>query len=255
VKDRRNGSSAIPSQPKTSQPKTSLPKTSWDELNQRIVACLKCPRLTEHCRTVAQVKRRAYLDQDYWGKPLPNFGSKRYKLLVVGLAPGAHGANRTGRMFTGDRSGDWLYRALFRAGFASQEQASSLSDGLKLKQCAITNVCHCAPPQNKVTAEEVANCRGFLKTLLELSIPRVIVALGKLAWDQLVRLAKSENWIEGRQPKFQHAARVEINIANSKTAKTVTLLGSYHPSQQNTFTGRLTEKMLDDVFSTAKEIC
>ncbi|MCA9111765.1 MAG: uracil-DNA glycosylase [Planctomycetaceae bacterium] len=220
--------------------------TKWDQLNRQIVTCEKCPRLRKHCQRIAEEKRRAYLDWDYWGRPVPNFGDPRGKLLIVGLAPGAHGANRTGRMFTGDRSGDWLYRALDRAGYASQAESVSVNDGLALFGCSITAVCHCAPPDNKPTAEEVEHCRDWFQQTVDLVKPRVFLALGQLAWRAVIELARSREWYAGKLPKFGHGATVDL-IGQRY------LIGSYHPSQQNTFTGRLTEKMLDDVFAQIRK--
>ncbi|MDA1055041.1 MAG: uracil-DNA glycosylase [Planctomycetota bacterium] len=219
----------------------------WDNLNHQIVSCRKCPRLAQHCEQVAREKRRAYRDWDYWGKPVPNFGDPRAKLLIVGLAPGAHGANRTGRMFTGDRSGDWLFRALHKSGFANQASSSAGDDGLKLVNCAITAVCHCAPPANKPTTDEVQNCRPFLQETIDQLPVRVFLALGQLGWKAMLAEAKRREWWIGKQPKFGHGAKVKL-------AADRWLLGSYHPSQQNTFTGRLTEPMLDRVFREARRL-
>jgi uracil-DNA glycosylase family 4 len=202
-----------------------------------------CPRLIEHCQDVAINKRAAYQSEQYWGRPVPNFGPSNARLLIVGLAPAAHGANRTGRMFTGDRSGQWLYRALHRAGFANQSTFESAQDGLQLIDCAITAVCHCAPPDNKPTRDEIENCRPFLERTWEQLKPRVIVALGKIAWTATFQLAKARGEWEGRLPTFSHATTVDL--------RTTLVIGSYHPSQQNTFTGRLTEAMLDRVFEMA----
>ena len=219
-----------------------------EKLNRRIVRCRKCTRLIDHCKNIAKEKRRAYAKEKYWGKPVPNFGVSTGGLLIVGLAPGAHGANRTGRMFTGDRSGDWLYRALHRAGFANQATSTSADDALQLLRCQITAVCHCAPPDNKPNAAEIRNCQTFLANTIEISNPRVILTLGKLAFDAVTRFALAREWIEHPRPKFGHGKLVELG--NKKW-----LLASYHPSQQNTFTGRLTESMLDEIMYTAKELC
>lgn len=224
--------------------------SDWQALNRSVVNCTQCPRLIKHCKTIAKVKRKAYLDDDYWGKPVPNFGPAKVPLLIVGLAPGAHGANRTGRMFTGDRSGDWLYRALFKAGFCSQPESTADDDGLKLKKCAITAVCHCAPPDNKPTTDEVKNCAVFLDRTIRLCRPRVFLALGSIAWNAMARYAIERRWLEKPRPKFGHAATVELAIPRRKG---VFLVGCYHPSQQNTFTGKLTEKMLDDLLTGVKK--
>ncbi len=224
-------------------------KSRWTALHQRIVNCEKCPRLRKHCQKVATEKRKAFRDQEYWGRPVANFGSANVELLIVGLAPGAHGANRTGRMFTGDRSGDWLYRALHRAGFANQPTATGLDDGLKLTNCTITNICHCAPPDNRPNREELEACRPFFHQTLELCRPRVVLALGGMAWNATIEAFIELNQMQRvtPRPKFAHAAKLNVN-------QRLTLLASYHPSQQNTFTGRLTEKMLDQVFANAKRL-
>jgi uracil-DNA glycosylase family 4 len=220
---------------------------SWDALNRRIVQCELCPRLRDHCRCVAQTKRKSFADDDYWARPLPNFGDPQGRLVIVGLAPAAHGANRTGRMFTGDRSGQWLFRALHKAGFANRAESESRDDGLELIDCAITAVCHCAPPDNKPTLEEQANCQSWLSATIELLPAKVFLALGQIAWNACVAEARRRAWLQGPRPKFAHAAQVKLNGERW-------LLGSYHPSQQNTFTGRLTAPMLDAVFSTARQI-
>lgn len=219
----------------------------WERLNRDIVMCQACPRLIQHCRQVAVEKRKSYMDDDYWGRPVPNFGPSRADLLIIGLAPGAHGANRTGRMFTGDRSGDWLYRALHKAGFASQQKSTDVKDGLKLNRCAITAVCHCAPPTNRPTTAEIGKCRGWLEATFDLCAAQIYLALGQIAWKATIdQLSAKGSW-QGKRPKFSHAAKVQLD--NRKW-----LLGSYHPSQQNTFTGRLTEEMFDDVFVIANQL-
>lgn len=224
-----------------------MTRDAWRQLNDQIVACQRCPRLIAHCELVAATKRASFVDSDYWGRPVPNFGDSAAKLLIVGLAAAAHGANRTGRMFTGDRSGEWLYRALHRAGFANQATAVSIDDGLQLIDCAITAVCHCAPPDNKPLPAEIAACQEWLDDTVAVTEPRILLALGQIAWRAVVELARRRGWYAGRLPKFAHAARCEL--AGGRT-----LLGSYHPSQQNTFTGRLTEAMLDDVFAMARDV-
>jgi uracil-DNA glycosylase family 4 len=220
----------------------------WQELNRQIVACELCPRLTDYCR-VAGEKRRAYQDWTYWGKPVPNFGDPKARLLIVGLAPAAHGGNRTGRVFTGDRSGDWLFRALHKAGFANQPTSVDLNDGLELTDCAITAVCHCAPPGNKPTLAEVENCRNWLERTVDDLPVRVFLALGQIAWQAAVREARRREWLSGksRSPKFAHATQASLTGERW-------LLGSFHPSQQNTFTGKLTEPMFDAVFEAAREL-
>jgi uracil-DNA glycosylase family 4 len=183
---------------------------------------------------VAREKRAAFMGEEYWGRPVPNFGDPDATGLIVGLAPAAHGANRTGRMFTGDRSGDWLYRALHKAGLASQATSVSIGDGLDLKRVMVTAIAHCAPPANKPTPEEVANCRRHFQATLALRPWRAFLCLGGLAWVELWR-----NLGEAGRPRFAHCA-------TRTTAGGIVVVASYHPSQQNTFTGRLTEAMLDD---------
>jgi uracil-DNA glycosylase len=193
-------------------------------LQQEIVACERCPRLRDHCRQIAQVKRRAYRDHEYWGQPVPSFGDPEARVLILGLAPGAHGANRTGRMFTGDKSGEFLFRALHETGFGSEG-------------AYITASAHCAPPDNKPTREELANCRPYLeRELTLLKNLRVVVALGRIAFDTYLSIVKERR-------KFGHNVVHDLNPI---------LIASYHPSQQNTSTGKLTAKMLREVFEQAR---
>jgi len=222
---------------------------SWQRLQKQIVSCGRCPRLREHCANIATVKRRAFADCDYWGKPVPNLGEPLGRLLIVGLAPAAHGANRTGRMFSGDRSGEFLFRALHETGFCNQPGGAHPDDGLRLIDLAITAMAHCAPPDNKPTIEELENCRSFFDATID-TMPnlRGIVALGKIAFDGCVRLYRSRGWALPRPaPRFAHGALYEFPRAPF-------LLASFHPSQQNTFTGRLTPKMLRDVFRRATRL-
>jgi uracil-DNA glycosylase family 4 len=217
-------------------------------LSEQIVKCELCPRLIGHCREVAITKRRAFLDWDYWGKPVPSFGDITARLLVLGLAPGAHGSNRTGRMFTGDRSGDFLYRSLHKAGFASQTESRSADDGLWLTDAWITAAAHCAPPGNKPSPLELRNCRPFLERELEiLTNVQVVVALGKIAFDTWLSILKQRGTIE-RLSGFRFGHGVLYSSVFPA------LLGSYHPSQQNTSTGKLTQAMLDDVFDQAAQL-
>ncbi|MEW6209499.1 MAG: uracil-DNA glycosylase [Acidobacteriota bacterium] len=213
-------------------------------LQNEVIDCSRCERLVEWRNQVAREKVRRFAQEDYWGRAVPSFGDPRARLLIVGLAPAAHGANRTGRMFTGDRSGEWLYRALHRAGFASQPHSTNRSDGLLLIDCYITAVIHCAPPRNKPLKEEIENCRRFLLREIELlSRVRVVMALGGIAFEAAIRAFG----LEGERRKFSHG--VECRLRGGKY-----LLVSYHPSQQNTFTGRLTEDMLDRVVMRARAI-
>ncbi len=191
---------------------------------------------------VADEKRASYADDEYWGRGVPGFGDAKAKLMIVGLAPAAHGANRTGRMFTGDRSGDWLYGALFRAGFANQPESTSVNDGLKLTGAWVTSPVKCAPPLNKPTTEEIATCRPFFERELALLKPRVLIALGGIGFSSVIR-----HFDVRPRPKFGHAVEVQIDDRT-------TVLGSYHVSQQNTFTGKLTEPMLDAVFNRARQL-
>ena len=218
-------------------------------LNQEIVSCHLCPRLREHCERIAMVKRRAYREFDYWGKPVPGFGDPDARVLILGLAPGAHGSNRTGRMFTGDESGNWLYRVLHATGFASQPTSKTREDGMVLHDLFITASARCAPPGNKPTPQEIRNCRPFLERELGLFCNlKVVVALGKIAFDNYLDIQKARGIIKSRAAfEFGHNRAFQIG-------ETV-LISSYHPSQQNTATGKLTEKMLRDVFRRARKLC
>ena len=219
----------------------------WNGLNRQITTCDRCPRLRDYCGQIARDRRRAFQHDEYWGRPVPNFGDPQARLLIVGLAPAAHGANRTGRMFTGDRSGLWLYRALHKAGFANQAESATADDGLQLIDCAITAACHCAPPDNKPAREELGQCRDWLQQTVELLQPRVFLALGQIAWQATVDELKRIEWAAGRLPKFGHGTIAQLVDGRA-------LVGSYHPSQQNTFTGRLTEPMFDGVFDQIREL-
>jgi len=213
-----------------------------------VIACRRCPRLVAWREQVAREKRAAFRDEQYWGRPLPGFGDPSARVLVLGLAPAAHGGNRTGRIFTGDRSGDWLFAALYRTGFANQPQSVSRDDGLTLRDCYVTASVRCAPPANRPLPAERDNCLPYLeRELTLLSSVRVIVCLGGFAWDVALRAAAALGAAIPRpRPRFGHGASAEI----ARWA----LLGCYHPSQQNTFTGRLTEPMLDAVFEQANSL-
>lgn len=238
--------------------------TTLDELIQlqeEIVSCEACPRLVAFRQAIAQTKRRAYRDDEYWGRPVPSFGDPYARLVIVGLAPAAHGGNRTGRLFTGDRSGDWLYRALFRAGFANQPQSRHRHDGLTLSDAYITAACHCAPPQNQPTREELATCRRYLVREFELlTCARVFLCLGQIAFQATLtawqeRGAGLPEPVEappGRQPRFQHGALYRWSNLPEQT-QPVWLLASYHPSQRNTQTGLLTEEMFDAILRRARD--
>ena len=230
-------------------------RSALASLDAEVADCRRCPRLVEWRERVAREKRASFRDDAYWGRPVPSFGPGPVPVWVVGLAPAAHGANRTGRMFTGDRSGDWLFRALHRAGFASQPEATSANDGLTLDGIRITAAVHCAPPDNKPTPAERKACRPFLEREFTILRPhlRVIVALGGFAWNQTLRVVSDEGVkVPVPRPKFGHGVEVELDLGGN--AGPATLLGSFHPSQQNTFTGRLTEEMFDAVWSRAREL-
>ena len=224
------------------------PTTPLGELTAEIVACRACPRLVAWRELVAHEKRAAFRDEEYWGRPVPGFGDPAARVLVLGLAPAAHGGNRTGRVFTGDRSGDWLFGSMHRSGFANQPTSVGVDDGLRLDDAYVAAAVRCAPPDNKPTTEERDRCRPFLdRELGALPRVRVVVALGGFAYDVAARtIAASGVTIPRPRPRFGHGAEL--------TAGALTVIGCYHPSQQNTFTGRLTEPMLDDVFLRARRL-
>lgn len=221
---------------------------SLEALRHEVTTCRQCPRLVDHREEVAQTKRRMYMDWDYWGRPVPGFGDPQAQLLVVGLAPAAHGANRTGRMFTGDRSGNWLYRAMHRFGFANQPTSEHREDGLELTGAYVTAVVRCAPPDNRPTADERDACLPYLhREFALLTNVQVIVALGHVAYAGVWQLAKAHG-ISGPRPAFGHGE------VHRLAPDFPVVICSYHPSQQNTQTGRLTEPMFDAVFRTAREL-
>jgi uracil-DNA glycosylase len=218
-------------------------KSKLETLNQEIISCRKCARLVAWREEVARVKRKAYQDQDYWGKPVPGFGDPQARVLIVGLAPGAHGSNRTGRSFTGDASGGFMYPALYRAGFANQPTAVSRDDGLTLNDLYIAASARCAPPDNKPTREELDNCQPYLERELEILKPKVIVCLGRIAFERILRIYSVRNsaW------KFGHGSHSQLENGTW-------VLCSYHPSQQNTLTGKLTVSMFDAIWTKAKSL-
>jgi uracil-DNA glycosylase family 4 len=227
-----------------------VPSTPLASLNADIVTCRRCPRLVAHREAVARRRKPQFAAWEYWGRPVPGIGDPRARVLLVGLAPAAHGGNRTGRMFTGDRSGDWLFRALHEAGFASQATSTAVGDGLRLKDAYITATTRCAPPANKPTTAEMTRCRPFLLEELRcLRRVRVVVALGKIGWDAYLRSRRESGLGVPRPlPRFGHGAVAPMPEGGP------TLLGCFHPSQQNTFTGKLTREMLRAVFVRAREL-
>lgn len=213
-------------------------------LEREVIACRRCPRLVRWREEVGRVKRAAYAGEDYWARPIPGFGDPDARVYVLGLAPAAHGANRTGRIFTGDRSGDWLFAALWRAGFASQPESRALDDGLELDRCFVSAAVRCAPPANRPTPRERDACLPYAaRELVLLPRVRVIVCLGAFGWDAAWRLVDPAR---RPRPKFGHGVEAR--------AGQITVLGCFHPSQQNTFTGKLTEPMTDDVLRRAREL-
>ena len=229
-----------------------LTSNNWNnqlqDINNRIINCSKCPRLTKYRKMVSISKRLMYRDQPYWGKPVPSFGDEQAQTLIVGLAPAAHGGNRTGRMFTGDKSGDWLYGALYRNGFANHPDSQGIHDGLTIQDIYITAAVHCAPPDNRPNKEEFEACGHYLvEELLSLKNLSVVLALGKIAFESYLTAIKTLGVnLPSPKPKFGHG--VQFQIANG-----IRLFGSYHPSQRNTQTGRLTQPMFDSIFRTIRK--
>lgn len=221
-------------------------------ITREVVRCTKCPELRVYCEQVAVEKKRAYRDWTYWGKPVPAFGDPNARVVLVGLAPGAHGSNRTGRMFTGDASGDFLYPALHRAGFATQSSAISIDDGLELRDCFITAAARCAPPQNKPTPAELANCFPYLvREFAALDKMQVIVGLGAIGTKAAIDALRANDYvIEPKSWKFGHG----LEISATKDKRRITIVASFHPSRQNTNTGKLTKTMFDRIFTRANEL-
>jgi uracil-DNA glycosylase family 4 len=217
-------------------------------LSREVIACRLCPRLVEYRERVAREKRRAYLNWEYWGKPVPGFGDPQAKLLIVGLAPAAHGGNRTGRVFTGDRSGDFLFAALYEAGFANQPTSLRRDDGLRLINSYITATARCAPPDNKPLPTEILNCRGYMEREIRILQSKAVLALGRIAWDAYLEVLKSRKLITSRALyAFSHGAETQLPGSAPR------LFGAYHPSQQNTQTGRVTPAMYADVLRRIHE--
>jgi uracil-DNA glycosylase len=224
--------------------------------------CQRCPELRLYCQKIGTEKRRAYFSETYWAKPVPSFGDKNGELLIVGLAPGAHGANRTGRLFTGDESGRWLYQALYDFGYANQAVSSHHKDGLILKNAFITNVIHCAPPQNKPSLKQIANCRDyFTNDFLAIKRCKTILTLGKTAFDETIKVILEPGAFKTK-PKFQHGLVLQMPFSKLSDAlkqawlgnsnESIRIVASYHPSQQNTFTKKLTQSMWDEIFQRLK---
>ncbi len=229
-----------------------MPVVSLDALHKRVIACRKCPELRAYCAEIGRTKRRAYLDHDYWAKPVPGWGDPAARVVLVGLAPGAHGSNRTGRPFTGDASGEWLYRVLHRFGYANHPNAVDRNDGLVLTDAYITAAIRCAPPDNKPTPEQRSRCFPYLRTeLAALTSARVIVTLGKIADDTVHAMVKEAGAYLSPRAPFAHGAETRVKLG---ALGPLTVLASYHPSRQNTQTGKLTEPMLDAIFRRTLEL-
>lgn len=236
------------SSPSQSAPQTRTRSERLEIINADVVACRRCPRLVDWCQQVAIDKRAAFRNDVYWGRPVPSFGDPTARIVVLGLAPAAHGANRTGRMFTGDRSGDWLFRSMHDAGLCNQPTSSGRDDGLTLDDVWVTATAHCAPPANKPTPQERQNCSSFLAAELDVLQPNVIVCLGAMGWN-----AALDHFGIRPRPKFGHGVEFEP-FPDRTSEQRLVLLGSFHPSQQNTFTKRLTKPMLDSVFERAVKL-
>ncbi len=223
---------------------------AWlDQINREVVACTRCARLVAHCQSIAREKRRAYRDWEYWGKPVPGFGDANAEVLILGLAPGAHGSNRTGRPFTGDSSGNFMYPVLHRTGFASQAKATHRGDGLQLTGAYITAAVRCAPPGNKPLPEEIAACAPFLdREIAGLKNVKVVVALGKIGFDAYLNYLKRRGKLKSKK-EYAFGHGVEYRMPDGRI-----LLASYHPSNQNTQTGKLTEKMFTRIFERARKL-
>jgi uracil-DNA glycosylase family 4 len=223
--------------------------SGFRELEQKITECRRCPRLVSWREEVARIKTRRFREQEYWGRPIPAFGTPDAELIIIGLAPAAHGGNRTGRLFTGDRSGEWLYEALYRYGFANQPESTGLEDGLVVCNCLITAVIRCAPPANKPLPDEVASCREYLRSELQLAArKRIVIALGRIAFEAFLKteqLAGEPPLLQ--KPIFRHGGEWAL-------PSKVRLIASYHPSQQNTQTGKLTRPMFHHIFERARSI-
>lgn len=224
---------------------------SLASIERAVIACKRCPELRSYCAQVAREKRRAYADHAYWGKPVPAFGDPNARVMLVGLAPGAHGSNRTGRPFTGDASGDFLYPALHRAGFASQPHATDRSDGLVLRDCIITAAGRCAPPQNKPTPQQLRNCFPYLLQEFD-ALPnlRVMIGLGSIGFNAILNVLRERGFAFSAAPKFGHG----VHALATKGGRTVHVIASYHPSRQNTNTGKLTAPMFDAIFQQARTL-
>jgi uracil-DNA glycosylase family 4 len=237
-------------EPPTNVQERKMPVT-LEDLEAAVIRCRRCPRLVEWREQMAREKRRAFREEEYWGRPVPGFGDPQAAILAVGLAPGAHGSNRTGRMFTGDASGAFLYPALQRAGLASRAESTARDDGLELRGLFLTAVCRCVPPENKPSSEEIRNCRPYLEEEFRLlAETRVIVALGKIAYDAVVQSLR-RNGPAGKPPPFAHGAVWQADWSTEGCPRPVWLVGSYHPSRQNTQTGRLTARMFDSIWFEA----